>query len=52
MKEYRILLKLFAVGKSYPNSITGINQALSNAYLKSHGLYALRDGWIKLQHSK
>lgn len=29
----------------------GINQALSNAYLKSQGLYALRDGWIKLHHS-
>ncbi len=28
----------------------GINQALSNAYLKSQGLYALRDGWIKLYH--
>jgi len=25
----------------------GINQALSNAYLKSQGLYELRDGWIK-----
>ena len=25
----------------------GINQALSNDYLKSQGLYALRDGWIK-----
>lgn len=30
----------------------GINQALSNAYLKSQGLYALRDGWIKLHHSQ
>ena len=30
----------------------GINQALSNDYLKSQGLYALRDGWIKLHHSK
>lgn len=30
----------------------GINQALSNAYLKAEGLYALRDGWIKLHHSK
>lgn len=30
----------------------GINQALSNGYLKSQGLYALRDGWIKLHHSK
>ena len=28
-----------------------INQALSNAYLKSQGLYELRDGWIKLHHS-
>ena len=27
----------------------GINP-LSNAYLKSQGLYALRDGWIKLHH--
>ncbi len=25
----------------------GIQQALSNAYLKYQGLYALRDGWIK-----
>jgi len=30
----------------------GINQALSLDYLKSQGLYALRDGWIKLHHSK
>ncbi len=30
----------------------GIQQALSNAYLKSQGFYALRDGWIKLHHSK
>ena len=30
----------------------GIHQALSNSYLKSEGLYALRDGWIKLHHSK
>jgi len=30
----------------------GINQALSNAYLKTQGLYALRDGWIKLHYSQ
>ncbi|SIS60704.1 hypothetical protein [Neptunomonas antarctica] len=30
----------------------GINQALSNAYLKSQGLYVLRDGWIKLHYSQ
>ncbi|QIL91790.1 hypothetical protein GNX18_04400 [Microbulbifer sp. SH-1] len=30
----------------------GINQALSNAYLKKQGLYTLRDGWIKLHHSR
>jgi len=30
----------------------GIQQALSNAYLKSQGLYALRDEWINLHHSK
>lgn len=30
----------------------GINQALSNAYLKSEGLYALHDGWIKFHRSK
>ena len=29
----------------------GINQALSNAYLKSQGLYELRNGWIKFHHS-
>jgi RNA-directed DNA polymerase len=29
----------------------GINQALSNGYLKSQGLFELRDGWIKLHHS-
>jgi RNA-directed DNA polymerase len=29
----------------------GINQALSDAYLKSEGLFALRDGWIKLHYS-
>ena len=28
----------------------GINQALTNAYLKSQGLYALRDSWIKLDN--
>ena len=30
----------------------GINQALSLAYLKSEGLYSLRDGWISLHHPK
>jgi len=30
----------------------GIQIALNNAYLKAEGLYALRDGWIKLHHSK
>jgi len=30
----------------------GIQEALSNAYLKSQGLVSLRDGWIKLHHSK
>ena len=30
----------------------GINQALSLAYLKKAGLVTLRDGWIKLHHSK
>lgn len=29
----------------------GINQALSNTYLKSEGLCSLRDGWIKLHYS-
>jgi RNA-directed DNA polymerase len=29
----------------------GIQQALSNAYLKSEGLCALRDGWIKLHYA-
>jgi len=29
----------------------GINQTLSNAYLKPQGLYELRDGWIKLHYS-
>lgn len=29
----------------------GINQALSLEFLKSEGLYSLRDGWIKLHHS-
>lgn len=28
----------------------GIHEALSNAYLKSEGLYAVRDGWIKLHY--
>lgn len=26
---------------------SGVNQVLSNAYLKSQGLYELRDDWIK-----
>jgi RNA-directed DNA polymerase len=30
----------------------GINQALSLDYLKSEGLYSLRDGWIALHYSK
>jgi len=30
----------------------GINQVLSNVYLKYQGLYELRDGWIKLHYSK
>ena len=30
----------------------GVNQALSLDYLKSEGLYSLRDGWIALHHSK
>jgi len=30
----------------------GIQQALSNDYLKSQGLYALRDGWIALHHAR
>jgi RNA-directed DNA polymerase len=30
----------------------GIHQALSNAYVKSQGLYSLRDGWIKLHYPK
>ena len=30
----------------------GINQALSLAYLRQSGLVTLRDGWIKLHHSK
>jgi len=30
----------------------GIQQALSNAYLKAQGLFSLRDGWIALHHSK
>ncbi|WP_258955211.1 MULTISPECIES: group II intron maturase-specific domain-containing protein [Marinobacter] len=30
----------------------GIQQALSNDYLKAEGLASLRDGWIKLHHSR
>jgi RNA-directed DNA polymerase len=30
----------------------GIQQALSNAYLKTQGLYSLRDGWVKLHYSE
>nr|WP_299244921.1 group II intron reverse transcriptase/maturase [uncultured Halomonas sp.] len=30
----------------------GIQQALSNDYLKAQGLVSLRDGWIKLHHSR
>ncbi len=28
----------------------GIQQALNNDYLKSQGLYSLRDGWIKIHY--
>lgn len=30
----------------------GIQQALSNDYLKSQGLYSLREGWIRLHYSE
>jgi len=30
----------------------GIQQALSNAYLKSAGLVSLRDGWIAVHYPK
>lgn len=30
----------------------GIQKALSNDFLKSQGLYSLRDGWIQLHHAK
>lgn len=30
----------------------GIQQALSNEFLKSQGLYSLRDGWINLHYAK
>ncbi|WP_281167776.1 group II intron maturase-specific domain-containing protein [Marinimicrobium agarilyticum] len=30
----------------------GINQALSNDFLKKSGLVSLRDGWIKLHYSE
>ncbi len=30
----------------------GIQQALSNAFLKSEELVSLRDGWIKLHYGK
>ncbi|BCE00917.1 RNA-directed DNA polymerase [Marinicellulosiphila megalodicopiae] len=30
----------------------GINEALSNDYLKKAGLVSLRDGWIKVHHTK
>ena len=38
-------------GSWHISKTQGINQALSNTYLKSQGLYTLRDGWIKLHHS-
>lgn len=39
-------------GSCRSSKTPGIQQALSNTYLKSQGLYALRDGWIKLHHAK
>jgi RNA-directed DNA polymerase len=30
----------------------GIQLTLSNTYLKSLGLYSLRDGWVKLHYSE
>ena len=30
----------------------GVNQAIPSAYLKSQGLCALRDGWVKLHNSQ
>ena len=30
----------------------GIQMAITNAFLKTKGLYELRDGWIKFNHSR
>ena len=30
----------------------GINQALSIDFLKSEGLYSLRDGWVSINYAK
>lgn len=39
-------------GPWYNAKTLGINQALSLDYLKSEGLYPLRDGWIALHYPK
>jgi RNA-directed DNA polymerase len=39
-------------GPWHSSKTEGIQKALTNDFLKSEGLYSLRDGWIKLHHSK
>jgi RNA-directed DNA polymerase len=39
-------------GPRHSAKTPGINQALSLDYLKSEGLYSLRDGWIALHYPK
>ena len=44
--------RVWLVRRLRSSKTPGINQALSNVYLKSEGLYELRDGWIKLHYSE
>ncbi len=49
---FRPLLPVALPAKGRRSAKTpGINQALSNDYLKFEGIYSLCDGWVKLHHS-
>ncbi|MGB0360064.1 MAG: group II intron reverse transcriptase/maturase [Endozoicomonas sp.] len=50
--ESAVACGLTSKGPWRSSKTPGIQQALSNAYLKAQGLYSLRDGWIKLHHTK
>jgi RNA-directed DNA polymerase len=47
-----VACEIISKGPWRSSKTPGINQALSNAYLKSEGLVSLRDGRIKLHYAE